>query len=73
MNVGQLRKAIAGLPDDMPITANTTGDHEFTVAIATLYERPPLIKPCLFLGNDPNEFNPANEKMLYADEVENEE
>lgn len=72
MNVGELRKAILNLPDDMPVTAWTTGDCEFTVAIATIYERAPLIKPCLFLGNDPNEFSPSTEKLLHADEVEEE-
>lgn len=70
MNVGELRAAIKDLPDDMSVTAWTTGETEFTVAIATIYERAPVIRPCLFLGNDPNEFNPANEKMLHADPIE---
>jgi hypothetical protein len=70
MNVQQLRDAIKDLPGDMKVTAWTTGDSEFTIAIATVYERKPHIKPCLFLGNDPNEFTPAHEKLLHADEVE---
>lgn len=70
MNVKQLREAIKDLPDNMQVTAWTTGDTEFTVAIATIYERAPLIKACLFLGNDPNEFNSTNEKLLYSDPTE---
>ena len=72
MNVKDLRKAIEGLPDDMKVSAWTTGDSEFTVAIATIYERLPLIKAHLSLGNDPNEIGP-NDKLLYADEVEPDE
>ena len=55
----------------MRVDAWTTGDTEFTVAIAVIYENPTLhVKPRLFLGNDPNEFDPKNEKMLFADDVE---
>lgn len=69
MNVQQLRNAIKDLPGDMKVTAWTTGDTEFEVAIATVYERLPTIKACLFIGNDPNEIT-KNEKLLYADDVE---
>lgn len=73
MNVRQLRHAIKDLPDDMPVTAWTNGDTEFAVAIATVFERPPHIKPRLFLGNDPNEFTSGGaEKLLHADDVEGE-
>ena len=67
MNVRQLREAIKDLDGDMPVNAWTNDDTEFEVRIATVYERAPLIKPRLSLGNDPNEFSSANEKMLYED------
>jgi hypothetical protein len=70
MNVQQLRDAIKDLDGDLPVTAWTTGDSEFTVHIATIFERAPHIKPCLYLGNDPNEWQPANEKLLHADDAE---
>lgn len=71
MNVRQLREAIKDLPGDLPVSAWTSGgDNEFEIRIATLYERPPVIKPCLFLGDDPTEFTGRYEKLLYTDEVE---
>jgi len=70
MNVKQLREAIKDLPNDMRVKAWTTGDTEFSIAIVTIYNRPHMWQPVLFLGNDPDEFNSLNEKLLYKDDVE---
>lgn len=72
MNVGELRKALEGLPDNMRVDAFTTGDREFPVRLATVYERLPMVSARVLLQDDPNEFEPKHERLLHADEIEGE-